>query len=543
LAEIVLDAFDQYRADFDRITARAGQRFSERDWHGMRADAAERLDLYAEAVASTAVGLDRDSSAWTRAKTAFQDLIEGHPDEELGQTFFNSVSRRVLGTVGVDAETTFVDPIEPNPPLDFPVYRGSPVEVLTAILETSHLLTPDQVRRGAEVAAARLAAQVGSAGFEAVEAIPTPFYRGTGAYLVGRVLTDAESFPLCLALVNPESGARLDAVLLEEDAASILFSFTRAYFHVQTEQPAQLVAFLHRLLPKKRISELYRSIGFDRHGKSCLHRELRTHLDESAQRFEEAPGTPGLVMVVFALPDLDLVFKVIRDGFPPSKHVTPQEVRTKYKLVFRADRVGRLIDAHEFEGLVLARHRFEPRLLQLLAAECSRSVTIEGESVLIHHAYLERRVTPLDLHLRQVGAEAAEESILDYGAAVKDLAAADIFPGDMLLKNFGVTRHGRVVFYDYDELTRVTACVFRDLPAAANEEDELSADPWFGVGNHDIFPAELVNYLGVQGPLRASFLSKHGDLYHSPFWQGIQTRLRAGELIDIFPYQARHRVP
>src|SRR6185503_2509662 len=111
--------------------------------------------------------------------------------------------------------------------------------------------------------------------------------------------------------------------------------------------------------------------------------------------------------------------------------------------------------------------------------------------------YTERRMTPLNLYLREVDSRHAQDAIVDYGEAIKDLARTNIFPGDMLLKNFGVTRHRRVIFYDYDELCLLTTCHFRDLPAARDDLEETGAEPWYYVGPHDIFPEEFLTFLGL----------------------------------------------
>jgi isocitrate dehydrogenase kinase/phosphatase len=295
-------------------------------------------------------------------------------------------------------------------------------------------------------------------------------------------------------------------------------------------------------MPRKRLAELYNALGHHKHGKTELYRELRDWLAANEEQFEFAPGRRGMVMIVFTLPSFDMVFKVIKDEFDPPKRGSRDTVKQAYRLVTHHDRVGRLVDAQEFEHLELDRARFKPELLETLLTRAGEVVELRGDQVVLKHVYAERRVTPLDLLLEQGPPEAALAALLDWGAAVKNLAAADIFPGDLFLKNFGVTRHGRVVFYDYDEITLVTRCRFRRLPEPRHDEDETAAEPWFQVGDDDIFPEEIIRFLGIPEELRAPFLAVHGDLFDAPFWQAVQDCHAQGVVIDVFPYSAAARL-
>jgi isocitrate dehydrogenase kinase/phosphatase len=362
------------------------------------------------------------------------------------------------------------------------------------------------------------------------------FYRGKGAYLVGRISSGSQVVPLAIALLNGPDGIEVDAVLLTENQVSILFSFTRSYFHVDVASPATLVHFLSTLMPRKRRAELYISIGHNKHGKTELYRELRRHIGVSGERFEMARGTPGLVMEVFTLPGFDVVFKAIKDRFGAPKQITRDHVRSRYRLVFRHDRAGRLVDAQEFEHLEFHRSRFEQELLDVLLDQCARTVSVSGDKVHLAHVYVERRVTPLDVYLAEAEPDAAEAAVIDYGQSIKDMAASGIFPGDMLLKNFGVTRHGRVVFYDYDEVTSLTDCVFRRMPPPADLDDEMAAEPWFAIGPNDVFPEEFPSFLGLKGRVREVFMVRHFDLFDATVWQQWQQRVREGEMIEIFAY-------
>jgi isocitrate dehydrogenase kinase/phosphatase len=392
------------------------------------------------------------------------------------------------------------------------------------------------------LAAAVIESQLGGRPIEAIETTRRLFFRDKAAYIVGRVHCIDCTLPLVLPLRNDERGIFLDAVLMDEDDVSVLFSFTRSYFHVETVCPRELVLFLKSVLPRKPIAELYISLGLNKHGKTEQYRSLRRHLARNRDRFEIAEGDPGMVMLVFALPRFDLVFKVIRDLFAYPKQTTRRQVMENYRLVFQWDRVGRLVDAQEFEHLSFDRELFAPELLALLLEEAGETVTVEDGRVIVRHLYTERKVTPLNLHIQRADPDRAREAVLDYGRAIKELAAANIFPGDFLLKNFGVTRHGRVVFYDYDELCLLTDCRFRQMPAPRNPEEEMESEPWFSPGPNDIFPEEFVRFLGLPTPLRELFIRQHGDLFTVELWCEMQQHHLAGEIPDFHPYPPRRRL-
>jgi isocitrate dehydrogenase kinase/phosphatase len=353
---------------------------------------------------------------------------------------------------------------------------------------------------------------------------------------VGRIIAGGKQVPLALALNNSATGVMLDATILDEDDLSILFGIARSYFHVDLERVAETVAFLKELMPRKLAGELFTVLGRAKQGKTERYRSLIRHLAHSRDEFVHAPGERGLVMICFTLPSFDVVFKVIREHIPAVKDVWRQEVVAKYAFVFRHDRAGRLIDAQEFRRLRFPMARFAAPLLEELLADAGDSVHVDGADLIFDHLYIERRLIPLNLYLRSADEAATVRAALDYGQAIRDLALTNVFPGDLLLKNFGVTRHGRVIFYDYDELCRVTDCSFRDLPIASCDEDEMSAEPWFYVGDKDIFPETFPNFLGMTGAQRAAFLAAHGDLFEPGFWRRTQQRLNAGEILEVLPY-------
>ena len=560
-AASVRESFASYQAEFKHVTRRARVRFEARDWRGTQADALERLELRPRCI-SQAVGELRgvlgsaasDPALREQMRSEYERELADRPDPELAKTFFNSVTRRIFGTVGVNPRTEFVAADIDAPPVagGAPIYTTYPrqgtTEQLVATLLRDHAFSvPYRDLEGdARLVAASLDAALRASGdsrpLDSLDVLKPTFFRGKGAYLVGRVRRGAAVSPLVLPLLNGEHGIYVDAVLPSAHDASIVFSFTRSYFHVDVDRTSALIAFLKSILPQKPISELYIAIGCNKHGKTALYREIVDHLARTTDRFETARGDRGMVMVVFTLPSLDVVFKVIRDRFAPPKTVTRQEVMQKYALVFRHDRAGRLVDAQEFEHLVFDRARFAPELLEELLASAGESVRVEGDGVLIRHLYAERRVTPLNLFIRERDEWTARDALLDYGQSIRDLAATNTFPGDLLLKNFGVTRTGRVIFYDYDELTLVTDCNFRDMPRARDEDDETRGEPWFYVGEDDVFPEEFVQFLGLPERLRSAFMAAHGEIMTADFWRRMQARHRAGEIVDIFPYRESQRL-
>ena len=556
-AEIIAGAFRAYLERFRALTRQARARFEARDWHGAQADAASRLDLYSEAVDAGLVRLRplldarvTDRPTWTALRAAFARSTASRGDVELAESFFNSFTRKIFHTIGVDPAVEFVGPgraASPQPAVEAATVRhertGS-LEELTRTLLESNLFDNgwEDIAADAARVARAIEAQLGGREVLAVELARPVFFRGKGAYLVGRLSTADGNRPLVVALANPDGQVVVDAVLLNEDEVSIVFSFARSYFFVDMERPRETVLFLKSIMPRKPLAELYNAVGWNKHGKTELYRSILRHLDATDDRFEIAPGQRGMVMTVFTLPGLDVVFKVIKDRFDYPKTVTHQEVRDKYKLVFRHDRAGRLVDAQEFEHLEFDGARFTDALLRELAIQAGETVKFRGDSVVIGHLYTERRLKPLDVYLREATPQAAREAVVEYGQVLRDLAASNIFPGDMLMKNFGVTRHGRLVFYDYDELCRLTDCTFRALPRPRTLEEETSSEAWFYVGDRDIFPEEFRSFLGLPPHLLGAFLEAHEELLHPGFWTRMQDLHRRGEVVEIYPYRPSRRV-
>ena len=560
-ADSILRGFEDHHERFRAITRRARARFERCDWDGIRWDTVKRLELHEHSIEQTIAALREqlgtdfeNREAWAAMKIAFTGAILGRNDFELAETYFNSLTRKIFPHVGVDHRIDYVS-------TDFPLpFRGWEMAsarmygvrrvdemLIHKILEDADFRTPfENLRKDAALVAERaeraLTGAFGGPEIEAVDVLEPILIRNKAAYVVGRIRRGEQMLPLVMAVLNHEGTLAVDAVLLSEEDASILFSFTRWYLHADLASPREVIGFLHSILPRKRVSELYTSLGYNKHGKSEFFADLVATINSLDEQFVVAPGEPGLVMSVFTLPSFEFVFKVIKDVFPASKSTTRDEIRSRYRQVLLHDRVGRLVDYQVFEHVEFARDRFSPDLLEELLDLAGETVAVESDRVVISHMYVGRRVTPLDIYLRSAEPREAEAAVLDWGQTLKDLAAADIFTGDILLKNFGVTRHGRVVFYDYDEVSRVATRNFRHFPPPRNEFDEMAAEPWFSVAKEDVFPQELNSFLGFSGELRQAFERVHGDLASVEFWRTTQERIRAGDLIEFHPYAEERRL-
>jgi len=559
-ARVVVDEFAYYNQEFRAITRRAPERFENRDWSGVQQDVVERLDLYTECVNRAIEELrrvlderQRDVALWRAIKEWYEAFILELPDPEFLKTFFSSITRRLFGTVGVNAGIEFfaldLDPlrgITSKVVTNTYSNRGSLELLVEQLLSDFRFRTPwrdfegsvEHVLTDIRMHLERTGERRPVAGIEVIRPV---FFQMTRAYVVGKIHGEGYTLPLAIAFRNGQRGVLVDAVMLKEADVSVLFSFTRSYFHVDLERVGEAVLFLKSMLPRKPVSELFIVLGRAKQGKTERFREIFRHLDETDDRFVMAPGEKGLVMACFTLSSFDVVFKVIRDRFPAVKNVLREEVMAKYDLVFKHDRAGRLVDAQEYKRVRFPRARFDREVLDELLGECANTVQVEGDDIIVDHVYIERKMTPLNLFLRSAPRDQAEMAVIEYGQCIRDLAYTNIFAGDLLLKNFGVTRQGRVIFYDYDELCRVTDCRFRDLPEADSYEDEMRAESWFYVADNDIFPETFINFLGFDEHLKKLFLDKHGEILEADWWRQLQERLGDGDVVEVLPYHP-HRV-
>ncbi len=566
IATALVEAFLHYNREFRRITQRARGRFERREWAAGQLDAAERIGLYDRIVSSTVEELrqrlaerSEDRSLWASIKEDYARRIAAYPDSEFFKTFFSSVTRRIFATIGVDPAVEFIalDVVPTEHMVEGiqrRIYRnrGALDFVFDEVLSDYSFSVPFRDReRTINYITLEVNGFRESHGPEArirrIELLEPVFYQGTRAYLVGRIQGDDWWSPLVIALKNTDEGIYADAVILSENDVSMLFGFTRSYFHVDLEVVGATVAMLKSMLPRKPIAEIYTVLGRAKQGKTERYRSFYRHLEHSDDLFVRARGDKGMVMEVFTLPSYDIVFKIIKDRFAFPKTTVRKDVLEKYQLVFKHDRAGRLVDAQEFRRLEFGKHRFEESLLADLLKTCADTCRIEGDDLIVEHAYIERRLTPLNLYLQEAPQEDALHAVIDYGQAIRDLAFSNIFAGDLLLKNFGVTRHGRVIFYDYDELCLVTEANFRNMPAPRDDMEEMQAGAWFYVGPNDVFPEQFIEFLGLKPEYREAFMEHHAELLKAGWWVGVQKRLRAGEIIEVVPYSPRswadHRGP
>lgn len=558
IAQDILDAFDDYRDEFRSITSGARLRFEQARWNDIQLASTARINLYEDCVHAVATRLGEapaanailDVTCWPDIRKAYITLIDQRFDGELAETWFNSIFCSLHHHDQISDETMFVHSTRParRPPSRIPLTRGfisggSLDGLVRQILDEHSFDTPwANFERDCKMIIEHLRQGLPDWAQEdrslTVELIQSVFYRNKGAYLVGRIISQQEQWPFVLPLIHREhEGISVDTLITDESQVSIIFSFTRSYFMVEAAVPAEMVAFLKQLLPGKHIAELYTAIGFYKQGKSEFYRALIAHLARSEDRFIMAPGVRGMVMSVFTLPGFNTVFKIIKDKFAPSKNIDRATVIDRYRLVKRHDRVGRLADTQEFADFRFRRERFDPDCLAELLEVAASTVVEEGDVILIRHCWTERRMTPLNMYLENASETQTLEALLDYGKAIKELAAANIFPGDMLLKNFGVTRHGRVVFYDYDEISYLTEMNFRDIPEAIYPEQEMASEPWYSVGPNDVFPEEFPVFLFADIRHRKAFSSMHGELFEASFWKGLQERIKDGQVLDVFPYR------
>jgi isocitrate dehydrogenase kinase/phosphatase len=560
-ARTILNGFEVFFAEFQNITLAAKTRFENADWHGLQESSRRRIDLrklktaeiiaYVELIAGDHL---KDFEFWREVRGIYSGMIEGHNNFEIAETFFNSVFCAVFDHRKIRDDYAFVFSAHGDmPPADinsvFRSYEGASIEKAweSVLLDYAFDIPYENLQRDIvnimEVVDSYLRHRIELDREDLrFEVLKHHFFRNKGAYIVGRIVSGDESMPFVLPVLHNESGAvYVDTVLFGSDNVSVVFSFTRSYFLVDASIPSAYVLFLQQLMPAKPISEIYSAMGYNKHGKTYYHRSAYRHMTSTTDKFIIAPGIKGMVMSVFTMPSYDFVFKIIKDRFTPPKDMTQQQVKDKYLLVKRWDRAGRMADTQEFTNLAFSRDRFSDELMEELRKVAPSKIEEHGKALIIKHVYVERRMIPLNLYLQDATDEQLVAVMDEYGNAIKQLAAANIFPGDMLLKNFGVTRHGRVVFYDYDEIVPLTDCNFRKIPEPRNEAEEMASQPWYSVGPNDIFPEEFRLFFSGNQRARKAFDAMHSDIYEALFWQGLQQQIRSGHVESFFPYRRKLR--
>jgi isocitrate dehydrogenase kinase/phosphatase len=563
IAETILGGFNRHYRIFSEITAAARQRFETCDWAGQRQAASDRINLYTRRVGEATERLkaefdlsgEVDEELWREVKLRYIGLLYEHKQPELAETFYNSVftwlfHRRYYNNDNIfvrpGLSTEYLDDQDPVYDSYYPTRQGltSTVRAILRALPCSvpfEDLNRDVRRLVRHIKATRMQGLELRRHFH-LQVLRAPFYRNKAAYVVGRAINGADVIPFVIPILhNERGGVYVDTLLMDGDDIANLFSFARAYFMVETDTPAAVVHFLNRMLPTKTKADLYTAIGLQKQGKSEFYRGFLHHLAHSTDQLEIAPGVKGMVMTVFTMPSYPYVFKVINDHFRPPKEVDRATVKRKYQIVKMHDRVGRMADTLEYSYAAFPVARIHPDLLAELREKCGQSLEFEGDKVIVRHLYIERRLEPLNLYFQYAKKEHKEQAVIGFGNAVKEMAAANIFPGDLLYKNFGVTRHGRVIFYDYDEIEFMTDMNFRRIPPPRTPEDEWAAEPWYSVAPNDVFPEEFAAFLLIDPDLRRAFMSHHADLLDAEYWKGVQRDISAGVQRDVFPYAQSKR--
>jgi isocitrate dehydrogenase kinase/phosphatase len=558
IAEELLNGFNRHYELFRTTSAQAKDAFDAADWARVQRLVQQRILFYdtrvLEYVDRLLDELDAESiddSEWQLAKLIYVGLLVDHKRPELAETFFNSVTTRVLRRVYVHDDLMFkraavsTEYIPSEPPTYrsyYPADAGPGLEAtFQQVFRDFGWRTPfEDLQRDVGLAMHALGelreSQPPARNFQ-VQVLGSAFYRNKAAYVIGKIVNGALETPFVVPVLHRKAGGLvLDTILLEQQSIDILFSLSRAYFLVDMDVPSDYVHFLQAIMPARLRSEIYSAIGLAGQGKTLFFRDLRHHLHHSNDLFVEAPGTRGLVMHVFTLPSYPYVFKVIRDRFGSSKNTDRETVMSKFRLVREVDRVGRMAHTIEFTNLALPLDRFAPELLDQLDELAPSSIEVDGKNLIVKHCYVERRLAPLNLYFARATDSELDAAVREYGDAIRELAIANVFPGDLIWRNFGLTRYGRVLFYDYDEVEYLTDCVFREMPVAPTPEAELSEDVWYAVGPRDVFPEEFEPFLLGDPRVRAAFLRHNADLLTAAFWRDSQRRVSAGEIVDFFPY-------
>ena len=574
IASTLIEGFNRHYRLFREGSAQAKDRFERADWHGQQRAQRERIEFYDLRVKECTMRLEKEFQAgaqpmdvWHQIKLHYIGLLVNHHQPELAETFFNSVTTKILHRTHFHNDFIFVRPavsteyIE-NEETARPTYwayypsRETLRETLTQLIHNFRLQRefadlPGDVAQVLAALQERLQQAQLRANFQ-IQVLSGLFYRNKGAYVVGKVINGFTELPFALPILHDEAGRlTIDAALFGEDDLQMLFAFARASFMVDMEIPSAYVQFLRSLMPRKPRAELYNALGLAKQGKTLFYRDFLYHLRHSTDQLRIAPGIKGMVMLVFDLPSFPYVFKLIKDYYPPPKETTREQVKGKYLLVKQHDRVGRMADTLEYSLVAFPRQRFSDELIAEIQKFAPSQIEISDrdgdgqQEVIIQHLYIERRLIPLNMHLQEAleaGArQQIEHSVIEYGNAIKDLVAANIFPGDMLWKNFGVTRDGKVVFYDYDEIEYLTDCHFRRVPQPRTEEEEMSGEIWYTVRPHDVFPETFAPFLLGNDAVREVFMQHHADLLGVEFWQSHKERILAGHVYDVFPYDTRRR--
>jgi len=555
IAHQILQDYLRYHHQYKRINKRAKLRFERKDWHGIQADSRERIIQYKTYVADTTQQIQKilcddihDRTIWKQIRYLFFEEIVNFNTRNIAETYYNSVFRHChRDNQKVDEELMFVNPTvnyhesRSYIPIFNTLFIVKPIRnAISQILHFYDLQAPfEDMDRDISYITQTLIEElnINENDFRSIrlELIKSLFYRNKCAYIVGRIVVDHQVQPIVIPLLHEDKGIYIDTILLHPNQVSSIFSYSRSYFLVDTDIAADMVEFLQSIIPHKALSELYNSLGFINHAKTEFYRDFQEHMRRTQDKFVVAPGIKGMVMSVFTLPSYNMVFKVIKDKFDPPKQCSKEKVIEKYNIVAMHDRVGRMVDSHVFLNLVFDRHRFSDELINELMLTCPSKLTISDDKIEIEHLYIEKKMIPLDIYLSTASEDQSEQILRDYGQALKELARVNIFPGDLLLKNFGVNRQKKVVFYDYDEIEYITDLKFRPLPTA-RYEDELMSDDWFAPDLNDVFPEQFLPFIARHKSHQEVLMKYCSELFDYKFWRVIQERLAKNIVISVFPY-------
>ncbi|MGA0037581.1 MAG: bifunctional isocitrate dehydrogenase kinase/phosphatase [Burkholderiaceae bacterium] len=555
IAQVMLEGFDRHYGLFRYNAQQAKNRFESGHYQAIRRLASDRITFYDQRVTeacdrlSTTFGEEMlNEGVWPDVKKAYIMLLTDHRQPELAETFFNSVTTKLLAKEYFRNEYLFVRPavstdyLDSDPPsyrIYYPKQRGIRKTLIDMAVDLGMACPWENIDRDLRLvlkaACHDLKRPFWAEGDLQIHVLRGLFFRNKGAYVIGRIMNDGEPIGFAAPILRNAAGQLyLDTVIFDPEQISVLFSFARAYFMVDMEVPSAYVQFLRSMMPNKPKSELYTMLGLQKQGKTLFYRDFLHHLKHSTDRFCLAAGIEGLVMLVFTLPSFPYVFKIIKDK--RSKDVSREFIASKYQLVKLHDRAGRMADTWEYSNVDFPADRFESSLIEKLRAFAPSMLEVVDGRVIIKHVYIERRMMPLNLYLEHATEQEVDHAVKEYGDAIRQLVAANIFPGDMLYKNFGMTRHRRVVFYDYDEIQYLTECNFRRIPPPRTPEDEMASEPWYTVGPNDVFPEEFELFLLGQPKLRKPFMRYHAELLQADYWSAQQQRIRNGILDDVFPY-------
>ena len=557
IAKTILNGFERHIFLFGALTRSAKERFEQCQWQAIQEAAKERTDYFDKRVSETLQTIKQDFGIelleiklWQNIKACYVELLLNHPQAELAESFYNSVFCHLFERKYYHNDFIFVKASNLTEQQIsaaqiytryYPAEKGLSKTITDIIRKASFSARFKHPKKEFSALVKAFIKKPELAKFPLedlkLDILNFTFYRNKGAYIIGRVISPSGETPFIVAIVNDEkTGLHLDALLTEPENMAVVFGFARSYFFVDCLYPQALVNFLQALIPHKTRADLYAAIGFHKQGKTQFYRDFLHHLANSDDPFKLADGVKGMVMSVFTLPSYPYVFKIIKDKFAPSKKMTKKDVKSKYRLVKLHDRVGRMADTMEYSEVAFPKDRFSPELLDELMLVAPSIIRFEDELIIIQHLYIERRMTPLNIYLTNATDEQIEKAMFGYGEAIKQLIAANIFPGDMLLKNFGVTRHGRVIFYDYDEITYMNEVNFRVKPEAVTEEQIFAAEPWYSVAPGDMFPEELATFALANPKYRKAFLIHHSDLLDARYWQQHQRNITNGMIENVYPY-------